>query len=254
MLAEREDRISALAGHLVQGDPAQIAFQTSEIAGDLVYLRHGIEVRPGDLVIDAGGNLGATAAFFATQCGARVHSFEPVPATFAQLEANLADIEGCTSHPFGLAREAGTRRMFTYGGGDSVLSGIDAEPERIRELLAIAGRNLGLSEERAQEMAAERCVPREVECRFETLSGFISVRGIERVDLLKIDVEGAEADLLRGIAAPDWGRIAQIAAEIHSDELLAEVSAILAENSFRVFTEQSPELAGTPVRFLYARR
>jgi len=254
MLAEREERITAVAGHLEHGDPAQIAVQSQEIAGDLVYLQHGITVSPGDLVIDAGGNVGTSAVFFATQCGARVHSFEPVPATFEDLAANLSGIEGCVPHPFGLASEAGDRKMFTYADGDSVLSGVDAEPERIRELLAIAGRNLGLDQRQAEEMAARRCVPRMVECRFETLSGFIRDQGIGRIDLLKIDVEGSEADLLRGIEPADWSRVAQIAGEIHTDELLLEVGEILAAQSFQIVTEQSPELRGTPVRFLYARR
>ena len=39
--------------------------------------------------------------------------------------------------------------------------------------------------------------------------------GIGRIDLLKIDVEQAEADVLAGILDADWPLIRQLAAEVH---------------------------------------
>ena len=44
-----------------------------------------------------------------------------------------------------------------------------------------------------------------------TVSDLIRNHGLARIDLLKIDVEGAELDVLRGIAHKDWQLIRQVA-------------------------------------------
>ena len=49
-----------------------------------------------------------------------------------------------------------------------------------------------------------------------TLRALLDERGIERVDLLKLDIEGAEAGLLRTMTPDVAQRIRQIAAEIHT--------------------------------------
>lgn len=249
----RRDRILDLEHVLMHGDPGQLAFQISEIAGDRIYTRNGVSVNRGDTVIDVGANFGVSAAHFALQCGAgQVHSLEPVLETFEVLRRNVAAIPACTPHPIGLAAEAGTAEMTSYAGGDSVLSSLYADPARSREMLATAGHNLGLSRAEAEEMAERRCAPRPVECRFTTLSAFLRSEGIEQVDLLKIDVERAELEVLLGIEPPDWPRIRQIAAEVHDERILASIEEMLAGHSFRTVVEQDPNLAGTPIRLLYA--
>lgn len=45
-----------------------------------------------------------------------------------------------------------------------------------------------------------------------TVSDLIRRHGLERVDLLKIDVEGAELDVLHGIEQEHWPRIQQVRA------------------------------------------
>src|SRR3954447_7281315 len=50
-------------------------------------------VRPGDVVLDVGANIGALAPFVKDVCpGGRVLCFEPMPGNFAVLESNVADI------------------------------------------------------------------------------------------------------------------------------------------------------------------
>jgi hypothetical protein len=41
-----------LAGMLRHPDPSQLFFQVAEIAGEQTYLRHGVSVDPGDVILD----------------------------------------------------------------------------------------------------------------------------------------------------------------------------------------------------------
>ncbi|GBF96196.1 hypothetical protein Rsub_08741 [Raphidocelis subcapitata] len=82
---------------------------------------------------------------------------------------------------------------------------------------------------RAAARAAVRRVlasRREVEVAVVTVSGLLRERGVQSVGLLKIDVERAELDVLRGVSAEDWPRIEQVAAEVH-EALLAPVVDLL---------------------------
>lgn len=50
----------------------------------------------------------------------------------------------------------------------------------------------------------------EERCALCTLSQVLAQQRLQRVDLLKIDVEGAELDVLRGVQPADWPRIQQV--------------------------------------------
>ena len=79
--------------------------------------------------------------------------------------------------------------------------------------------------------------------------------GIGRIDLLKIDVEQAEADVLAGILDADWPRIRQLAAEVHDlDGRLAAIVSELRGRGFEVETEQEPAFRDGPLHMLYAIR
>ena len=58
------------------------------------------------------------------------------------------------------------------------------------------------------------------------------------VSLLKIDVEGGEAQVLMGIDDCDWSSIHQVAMEIHSDELLAECLLLIKPHYSRVWHQR----------------
>ena len=75
------------------------------------------------------------------------------------------------------------------------------------------------------------------------------------MDLLKIDVERAELDVLRGIADEDWRKIRQLVMEVHDDkDTFSAVKELLNEKgSFteRV-VEQDSQLKGSTLYNLYA--
>jgi FkbM family methyltransferase len=250
-----QDRIEQLASRLHHPDPSQLFFQVTEIGGDQVYLRHGIEVGPGDVVFDVGANVGVAAVFFAALCGASaVHSFEPVGPICDLLRANVAGLDACVVHQQGLSDAAGSAEIAYYPGA-CAMSGLYADPARDRELVRTVLLNHGLSEAEAQERLRGRYEPQMLDCELTTVSAVLHRESIVRVSLLKIDVERAELDVLRGIDEPDWERIDQIVLEIHDEDGRRErVAETLRCHDFDVVCDQEPMMAGTGVWMLYARR
>ena len=251
----RGDRIGALAGIVKHPDSSQLWFQLAEIAGDRQYLRHGVHVSEGSVVLDVGANVGVAAVFFASQCGAGlVHCFEPVPPVCDILRENVSDLPACVVHQFGLSSAAG-QAEFTYYPASAAMSGQYADPERDRSAVRTVLENLGMSDDEAEERLAGRWDAVTVTCELRTLSSFLEEEGLERVDLLKIDVERAERDVLAGVGERDWPRIRQLAVEVHDEDgRLGELELLLAERGFRTSREQAPPMRNTDVHMLYATR
>jgi hypothetical protein len=80
--------------------------------------------------------------------------------------------------------------------------------------------------------------------------------GIDRIDLLKIDAEGAELPVLEGIDEDDWPRIRQVTLEAHGEELADRVRALLEGKGFDVNVEEDDPSVSVVMgfRMLYARR
>ena len=65
-----------------------------------------------------------------------------------------------------------------------------------------------------------------------TINDIITEHGFSRIDYLKMDIEGAEKNLLK-VGFPDWLQIVQqINIEIHDESFLEEASGILASYGF----------------------
>lgn len=250
-----QDRIDQLARRLHHPDPSQLFFQVTEIGGDQVYLRHGIEVDPGSVVLDVGANVGVAAVFFAALCGASVvHSFEPVGPICDLLRANVAGLDACVVHQQGLSDAAASAEI-TYYPGACAMSSLYAEPKRDRDLVRTVLLNHGLSEAEAHQRLRGRYEPQTLHCELTTVSEVLRRESIERVTLLKVDVERAEFDVLRGIDEPDWERIDQLVLEVHDEAGRSErVTETLRCHGFDVICDQEPVMAGTGVWMMYARR
>jgi 31-O-methyltransferase len=244
-----------LARLLRHPKPDELLFQLAEIVGRRTYLRHGVQVREGDVVLDVGGNVGVAAAFFASECGAGlVHSFEPVEPLFRLLEENLRAFPACVAHGYGLSSAPG-RAKITYYPGATAMSSLYADADDDRERVRSFLLNSGVPEDRARAQLAEFDNAVSLSCELRTLSSVLSEESIARVDLLKIDAEKAELDVLDGIDDDDWACIGQIVAEVHDEhDRLARISALLARQGFSIATEQEAGWAGTPMHMLYATR
>ena len=96
--------------------------------------------------------------------------------------------------------------------------------------------------------------------KLRRLSDVIREQGVERIDLLKVDVQRAELDVLRGIDETDWPKIRQVVMEVHdapgeaTEGRLGEISGLLARRGFAVEVEQDSLLVGTDRHNLFAVR
>jgi 31-O-methyltransferase len=250
-----DDRVQALAQILSHPDPSQLFFQLAEIAGEETYLQHGVKVGAGDIVLDVGANVGVAAAFFAALCGAElVHSFEPVHPVFELLQENVKGLPACVVHEQGLASAPGLVPI-TYYPGAAAMSGLYADPVRDRKLVQTVLHNRGLSDDETEQRLEGRYEPQTLTCELRTLSSVLRDEDLARVDLLKIDVERAELDVLRGIDDVDWPKIEQVVIEVHDEDGRgASIARELTQRGFRVASDQDPAMRGTDVRMLYATR
>ncbi|HEU0299134.1 MAG TPA: FkbM family methyltransferase, partial [Longimicrobium sp.] len=224
------------------------------------YFRHGVHLpAEGAVVLDVGANIGLfTLQASQLSRGARVYAFEPVPAVAQVLRANVR-LHGIDArvHECALAQEAGDAG-FTFYPHLTLVSGryadLQAEKAVVRAFLGREGEGAGEAG-LVEEMLDERLRGREVRVQLRRLGDVIREEGIERIDLLKVDVQRAEEEVLRGVEPEDWARIRQVVVEVHDEDgRLARVVALLEARGFRVAVEQEAELAQTRQFDVYAVR
>ena len=134
---------------------------------------HRIEVGAGDTVIDAGGCYGDTALYFAHKAGetGRVFSFEFMPENIKIFQRNLLLNPGLAAH-------------------------IEIVPN---PLWSVSGENLFV--EGIGPAAQVTATPKEsATTQVETLSidDLVQRQNLARVDFIKMDIEGAELEALKG--------------------------------------------------------
>lgn len=222
------------------------------------YFQCGIALEAGDTVVDVGANVGLFALQASREAeGVRVVSLEPLPPIFSILEANFAlhRIPG-VALPFGVGREVATVE-FTFYPANSALSGRFAEPGRDRALVVQLLRNRfpKLTGAALEALAARGLVGETFACRVRPLSDLLREAGVDRVGLLKVDVERAELDVLESLRGDDWHRIDQVVVEVHDVEhRLRRIGDLLREQGFDVAHRQGVTFEGTDLYDLFASR
>jgi len=249
-----------------------VAYQTKaeldQFYGDIfekqVYTSHGIVLADGDTVFDVGANIGLFTVFVDHRVrGARVLAFEPAPPLFEILAANTLWCRGeVLLFDCGLGDREGAAEL-TFYPATSGMSTFHADPGEEREALRALFHNQAAAgapgfEEvlRSEARLLDQRLRAETYTRpVRTLSGVVAEVGVERIDLLKIDVEKSEAEVLAGIAERDWPKVRQIVAEVHDlGGRPAAIAADLGSRGFAVTVEQEALYRGTDRYNLYARR
>jgi amino acid adenylation domain-containing protein/FkbM family methyltransferase len=237
-------------------------FMYQEIFEERSYLRHGVTLGDAACIFDVGANIGIFTLFAGQSCrNAVVYAFEPAPPVFDVLRAN-AELYGLDVRLFkhGLS-DAPKTQTFTYYPHVSVVSGLYADDAQQREIIKafLLNREQPGDGETSpdgkllDELLSERLTSEQFTCHFKPLSDVIRENGVERIDLLKIDVERSEWDVLAGIGEEDWEKIRQIVVEVHDiDGRLAEVTSLLKRRGYEVTTQQDTVLKDTGLYNVYA--
>ena len=232
-----------------------------EIFEDLTYLKHGIRISEGDVIVDIGANIGLFSLFAGLHFpGVKIYSFEPIAPVHELLRANL-DLYNLDAQAFNFGfADVETEAIFQYYPNSTVLSGrYGSEEEKLNVKTYIENQQtqdkLNLTELEIEELVEERVQSEEVKCQLKRLSDVMRELSIDQIDLLKIDVEKSERDVIRGIDAADWAKIKQVVIEIHDvGTTLQEVKGILEEEGFEVVVDQDAILTGTNIYNLYAQK
>lgn len=237
-------------------------FQSNE------YLRHGIALPDHACVFDVGANIGMFTLFVNECCPtARIFAFEPIADVHAVLQTNAAACEAAvTTFACGLSDHDGLEE-FTHYPLSSMMSSLSAYANRGEELDLVrrfienqAADGSAELLERGEEILEGRFKAQKQQSPVRTVSSVISEEGIDRIHLLKIDVQRAEMDVLRGICKSDWEKIEQIVIEAHDmtegrgESRVPLIVELLKERGFECQVEQHHDLRGTNLFNVYARR
>lgn len=240
-------------------------FVYKEVFEDHCYLRHGISLPDQGCVFDVGANIGLFSLYMSRlRPSLNLFAFEPLPPLYRLLQENRrhCGMQRLQAFSYGLSSRAGSAR-FTYYPRNSIMSSRYADGDADREIvktymrsqLQNAGSHRAVPEALIETFAKNALAAEYFDCELRTLSQVIAEHGIERIDLLKLDVEKSEVDILQGIADGDWPKIRQLVIEVYDDGgQLDLVRSMLGRRGFRVATEQDACLLGSPVHMLYARR
>jgi len=150
-----------------------------------------------NVILDIGSNIGASVLYFHRRFPeARIVGFEPHPDTFAILEKNVAGLPRVSVLNCGLGA---TNAQITVP-GESINFGA----------FSTKGRRRGQAADRAN-----------VECEIRRLDDVLREMRIDRVDLIKMDCEGAEADVFAGLSPQILDQCQWIVGELHDASAFA---------------------------------
>ncbi|APU15484.1 MULTISPECIES: FkbM family methyltransferase [Actinoalloteichus] len=230
--------------------PHEAMYIYSEIFENRSYLKNQVTLPADALIIDAGANIGIFALFMKQEFPrAEILAFEPIPEIFEALTRNieLQALESVSSFPIGLGDTDGEVSFTYYPSLPSNSTRYPADKELSRHLMT------GLM---GAEAASRIYTGSEITVPIARLSTVLRRHGSTRqVDLLKIDVEGAELDVLRGIDDADWPRIRQVVAEVEDFHgRLSAFCTLLQEKGFSVVDEAADGLSGSKNHMVYAVR
>ncbi|MEY9835595.1 FkbM family methyltransferase [Streptacidiphilus sp. EB103A] len=225
---------------------SEVHFIYNEIFEERTYLKHGIELSDSAVIVDAGANVGLFSAFVKQEFpGARVLAVEPIPPINEALRKNLdaRGIEGVETRRVALGGKPESGVHFTFY--PSLPGNSTRYPEQKK-----VGQDLTI-QQIGQEEVDRIMQGVDVEVEVERLSSVLGEWAPEGpIDLLKIDVEGAELDVMDGLDAEDWARVQQVVIEVQDlDGRLDKVTGILEEQGFQIVNEPAANL---PEQFRYS--
>jgi FkbM family methyltransferase len=163
-----------------------------------VAMKHILAGIQEPIIFDVGAHYGHVASHFRSLFPAsKVYSFEPYPDSFEQLKSNTASDPGIKAFHFGLGDRNGAQSF--YANSSSATNSLLATDE------------LGPLTWGAGHLETQKVVQAE----FKTLDSVVQAMNLPRIDILKLDVQGAEPLVMNGaLSACRAGLISVVYSEI----------------------------------------
>ena len=198
------------------------------------YLEFGLNLKNGDTVVDIGANIGVFGMRLSKNFKKiNIHCFEPIQDIYKVLEKNSALSLNVNFKTYMMGISNQNKLLnFTYYPNSPALS--TAQPEiwendRKNFISAIEGNISNMP----KQLWWTKLIPKfmtpliakylqanskEITSKVITLSNFIEEKNIDCIHLLKIDCEGEEINVLRGIKTEHWQLINAIVMEVNDIE------------------------------------
>jgi len=182
------------------------------------------------VIFDVGANTGQSINLFIKNfMHESIFAFEPDQKVFDKL-MNFSEKRGVLLNNFALGDKNGRTSFYT---SPLTLTSSLLLPNHDSIWGRRKNRILGLSKEKSYK---------EIEVEIRTLDSFVKLNSIIEIDILKIDVEGAELQVLNGaIESLANKKIRIIQVEVHYDDLRAsthrEIDALLSKFKYSKFDE-----------------
>lgn len=241
----------------------EVEYLYSEIFTDRTYLQPDWPTLPANpTIFDVGANIGLFSRFAAHEWpDASIFAFEPVPMLFDLLRANTEHTPRVETINVGLGAREELVTMLFYP-RYTMMSGMHADPARDRAtVISYIERTAAKIDDpilrdavakSASSMLVNRFEALPLTVKMNTIEQFAAERRLANIDFLKVDVEGAELDVLNGIGAA-WPIVGNLVVEVDDENgRLAETVKLLRAHDFSIRVWQAPDYRGTPLHLIAA--
>lgn len=181
-----------------------------------IYDQHGIKISDGDTVIDIGAHMGVFSVYASElNPSGKIYAFEPFIENFRKLEEHkqINKKHNLEVYNKGISDSEGTKTLFLSPDNNT------------------GGHSLHLKQDS----------DRTVEIQTIRLDTFCQEKGIEKINYLKLDCEGAEFDILNS-NKDILKMVDKIALECHpfEDNTIDSMTQLLARYGFKTYQENKP--------------
>jgi amino acid adenylation domain-containing protein/FkbM family methyltransferase len=259
--ASRLTRVELPCGTVMAPSASEARHLWTEIYEQRACQPGMLKYLPGDVIVDVGANIGLFSRFALDMTGGcRLIAIEPAQDLHHCLSDNLAGRPGeVTVLRLGCGNED-IDGFLSYFPQVPAMSSFQPDRDRDRVLLERLLRSDPTWElandlrERTRFLDTAFAIETQP-CPMRRLSTLFSEFGLDRIDLLKVDVQRGEEAVLAGIAAADWARIRQVVVELQDDnDSVARSARLMKQHGMNVEVATIPLHRETNVRFIYAWR